>query len=79
MAKSPISQKQLRVKWLIMGGCGTVLLGLGVSCAIESGFLKHNGALWWQWALAGTGSLSLLISGVVILIKAAFKERQLKN
>lgn len=62
-----------------MGGCGAVLLGTGVSCAIESGFLKHNSTLWWQWTLAGTGSLVLLISGIVLLIKAAFIERQLKN
>ena len=79
MAKSPISQKQLRVKWLILGGCGALLLGTGASCAIESGFLKHNGALWWQWALAGTGSLALLISGVILLIKVAFIEQELKR
>lgn len=73
------SRKKLYRKWLFLGGLGALLLGTGVSCAIESGFLKHNGAPTWQWVLAGTGSLTVLISGIVILIKTAFLERELKE
>lgn len=73
------SKKKLHRKWLFMGGLGALLLGTGISCAIESGFLKHNGAPVCQWALAGTASLAVLISGVVVLIKTAFLERGLKE
>lgn len=57
------------------GGLGAIFLGSGISCAIESGFLKHEGAQVWHWVLAGTGSLALIIAGVILLIKAAFLEQ----
>lgn len=33
----------------------------------------------WEWVLAGMGSLSLIIFGVVLLIKAEFVEHRMKK
>ena len=78
MADPKTSKKKLRNIWLFTGGGGAVLLGTGISCAIESGFLKHSGVVWWQWVLGGTASLALVITGVILLIKSAFIEQNLK-
>lgn len=64
-------------KWLLTGGLGTTLFGLGICCVIESAFYKHNGAIWYEWAFFGTVSLSILITGVVLLIKAGLLENKL--
>jgi hypothetical protein len=74
-----MDRKTLRNKWLWQGGLGAALLGFGSCCVVESGFLKHNGAPIWQWTLFGTLSLCILISGVVLLIKAGFLGEALKN
>ncbi len=66
-------------KWLWSGGVGATLVGLGVSASIESAFLKHQGAELWYWMLLGTLSLSVLISGIILLIKAGHMENSLKN
>ena len=65
-------------KWLLTGGAGTSLFGLGLCAVVESGFLKHSGAPWWLWV--GLGSLSLVITmtGLVLLIKAGIMEKDLK-
>lgn len=73
------SKKKLKRKWLFRGGLGCLLVGTGVSFAIESGFLRHSGAPLWQWVLAGTVSLAILIYGVLMLIKTAFLEQKLKE
>lgn len=74
-----MGKKKLKRRWLLTGGFGAVLVGAGISCAIESGFFKNDGGPMLQWVLAGTGSLSLIILGVVLLIKAAFIEQRLKK
>ncbi len=78
MANAKSSKKKIKNTWLLTGGGGAVLLGAGISCAIESGFLKHSGVVWWQWVLGGTASLALVITGVILLIKSAFIEQNLK-
>ncbi|MGC1515055.1 MAG: hypothetical protein WA810_05715 [Maribacter sp.] len=79
MANGVTQKNKLKRNWLLLGGFGTLLVGTGISLAIESGFLKHEGAVWWQWASAGTGALSLVIVGIILLIKAAFVEQRLKQ
>ncbi|MEM1336242.1 MAG: hypothetical protein AAF717_01965 [Bacteroidota bacterium] len=64
-----------RGKWLWTGGSGASLLCFGLCGAIESGFLKHEGAPWYMWVIAGTFSLCGVVLGVVLLIKAGFLEQ----
>ena len=78
MADAKDSKRKLRNTWLLTGGSGAVLLGTGISGAIECGFLKHSGGIWWQWVLCGTVSLVLVMVGIILLIKSAFMERDLK-
>ena len=66
-------------KWLFTGGLGASLFGLGVCAVLESAFLKHSGALWCVWAVLGTLSLASMVMGIVLLIKAGFMERDMKQ
>ncbi|MEM7381077.1 MAG: hypothetical protein AAF361_07750 [Bacteroidota bacterium] len=72
-------RKALRKKWWLNGSLGALAFGTGLCCAIESGFLKHNGASWHLWVLAGTASLALVISGLVLLIRAGILGEVLKK
>lgn len=74
-----MNNAQLKRKWLLLGGIGASLFGFGICCTVESGFLKHGGAPIWKWVLFGTISLVVLISGLVLLIKAGFVGEQLKQ
>lgn len=65
-------------KWLLTGGSGAVLFGFGICAVIECAFLKHEGHFWYVWASLGTVSLAVLISGVVLLIKAGLMEKDIK-
>jgi len=71
--------KNLKKKWLLQGGIGASLFGLGLCCTIESAFLKHTGTIWYYWLSAGTVSLGITIFGLVLLIKAGSLENQLKK
>ncbi len=55
-------------KWFIRGGLGAALFGLGLCCLLESAFLKHGHSEVWLWAVAGTISLVITISGLSLLI-----------
>ncbi|HEA23393.1 hypothetical protein LCGC14_1797720 [marine sediment metagenome] len=71
--------KRKKRLWWIYGGTGSALLGLGVSCAVESGFLKHADEAWYIWATAGTISLCFIVAGVVFLIRAGLLDFEIKN
>ena len=73
------SYRKRRIRWWWQGGVGALLLGSGISCAVESGFLKHQDVPWYVWVLAGTGSFCLIIPGVVLLIKAGILENELQK
>ena len=67
--KSP-EYKKLKRKWWLLGGIGAVFLGSGLCGAIESGFLKHQGADLSVWFLYGTLSIGVLIVGLDIILRA---------
>ncbi|MEM6894806.1 MAG: hypothetical protein AAGD88_07265 [Bacteroidota bacterium] len=71
--------KNLKKKWLLQGGLGASLFGLGLCCTIESAFLKHAGVVWYYWLSAGTISIAVTILGLVLLIKTGNLENQLKK
>ncbi|WP_281540286.1 hypothetical protein [Maribacter aestuarii] len=74
-----MERKKLRKKWLFMGGIGASLFGFGLCCLVESGFLKYGDAPWYQWVLAGTVSLCIVMFGLILLLKASSLENQLKK
>ncbi|NKI32362.1 hypothetical protein [Croceivirga thetidis] len=69
----------LKRKWLLTGGFGALLYGFGICCVIESAFYKHSGAPLWEWVVLGTVSLSILLTGTVLLIKAGILGQKLKS
>jgi len=68
-----------RKKWWFYGAFGAVLLGSGLSLAIESSWWKHSETPDWYWILGGTAGIGLCLSGVVLLIKAGILNNELKN
>lgn len=79
MKKSNYNKKQLQKRYWWFGGIGTALLGFGLSALVESGFLKHGEATTWQWVLAGTVSLIIIMTGVNFLFESFACKQQLKN
>ena len=73
------NRKKLRREWFIKGTLGVLLFGFGLCCMIESGFLKHTGAAWYEWITAGTIALCITVSGVVLLITAGVLANELKK
>ncbi|MEL6918133.1 MAG: hypothetical protein AAFO99_10440 [Bacteroidota bacterium] len=63
--------RALKKAWFLNGAGGVCLFGFGLCCAIESGFLKHNGSQWFEWVLAGTLSLCIVVIGLVLLMKSS--------
>ena len=61
---------KLKKRYWMFGGVGTGLLGLGLSALVESGFLKHSNAPNWQWIVAGTCSLILIMTGINFLFES---------
>lgn len=74
-----MNQRKARRTWWIKGGVGAIMLGTGLSGAIESGFLKNNNEAGLLWILTGTLSLGLVISGVVFLIQAGLIDHELRK
>ena len=66
-----------RGKWWLNGFLGALLFGSGLSLAIESGFLKHEGSAWYYWIIGGTAGLGLALSGVVLLIRAGMLKHEM--
>lgn len=65
--------------WWLYGSLGAFLLGSGFSLAAEASHWKHAGQSFWQWTLGGIAGIGLLLSGVVLLIKAGVIERELRQ
>ncbi len=73
------NRKKIKREWFIKGTLGALLLGFGLCCMIESGLLKYSGAVWYAWVIAGTVSLCLTVSGVVLLVRAGVLANELKK
>lgn len=58
-----------RKRWLLYGALGSILLGSGVSLAIEASHWKHDGDDLWLWAGAGTIGIALMVAGICVLIR----------
>lgn len=53
-------------RWLIQAPLGLILIGAGLCFLVESGTMKHDGAPFWNWFWAGTGSLIVINAGICI-------------
>lgn len=74
-----MNKQQLKKRYWMFGGVGTGLLGFGLSALVESGFLKHSDVLDWQWILAGTLSLIVIMTGVNFLFESFRCKQKLDN
>jgi len=69
-----MKNSKLRNRWLLLGGSGATLVGLGLSATIEVAWYKHSGGTTWIWVVLGTLSLSVFMVGLILLIKAGLLE-----
>ena len=68
-----------KTKWWINGTVGALLLGSGLSIALECSHIKNDGGDFWLWVLGGTFGIGLVLSGVVLLIRAGILENNMRQ
>jgi len=56
--------KNHKKRWIIFSPLGLVLIGAGLSMAIDAGFYRMSGAETIDWILYGTAALIVLNSGL---------------
>lgn len=59
-----------KTKWLLFSSSGLMLVGLGLSMAIDAGFKKYNGESWF---LYGTFALIIFNSGISLFGQAVIE------
>ena len=68
-----------RKQWWFNGVTGAVLLGSGLSIALECSNIKQDGGDILTWVFGGTAGIGLVLSGVVLLIRAGIINHELKT
>ncbi|MCC5930804.1 MAG: hypothetical protein JJU28_16285 [Cyclobacteriaceae bacterium] len=58
--------QKFRFRWLLQGGIGAVILGVGLALLTEASFMRFTGAAFWNWFLLGTVALSLIVAALAI-------------
>ncbi|HKK39048.1 MAG TPA: hypothetical protein VJ949_06505 [Cryomorphaceae bacterium] len=61
-------------RWLIFAPLGLVLIGAGLSIAVDAGIYRMNGAETLNWVLYGTGALIVFNSGVSFFGQAVIEK-----
>lgn len=75
--KQPKSDGKLQKKWLLYGGGGLALVGLGLSLFGEALHLKYTVGSGYSWIVWGTLSLVVFNSGLAIFGQAVVFKSQL--
>jgi hypothetical protein len=55
-------------QWILRGGAGASLFGMGLCMTIEAAFDRFKGAAFSDWFYFGTLSLIVTIAGLCLLI-----------
>lgn len=58
-------------RWIIQAPIGLILVGAGLSLAIDAGYVKATGG---NWFLYGTSALVVFNSGICLVIDAAIRK-----
>jgi hypothetical protein len=61
-----------KTRWLLQSTLGLILIGTGLSMAIDAGFEKFSGN---AWVLYGTAALVVFNSGVCVTIDAGVRNK----
>ena len=61
-------------RWLIFAPLGLVLIGAGLSMAIDAGFYRMKGATTINWVLYGTGALIVFNTGLSFFGRAIIEK-----
>lgn len=72
-----MNNKEKRKRWWFNGAFGALLLGSGISLAIDASHWKFQEYAEWHWIIGGTAGIGLVVSGVVLLIRAGILRREL--
>jgi hypothetical protein len=59
-----MNQNKHRKRWLIFAPLGLILVGAGLSMAIDAGAYRASGADTLNWVLYGTGALVVFNAGL---------------
>ena len=59
-----------RQQWMLLGGGGASLFCFGLCGAIEIALLKYEGVAWSLWVPLGTAALTIMVFGLVLMIKS---------
>jgi hypothetical protein len=71
------NRKKIMKKYLIYASAGLVLIGAGLSMAIDAGFARASGD---DWVIYGTAALIVFNSGICIFGRAVVEQiREMKN
>jgi hypothetical protein len=65
-----MNDRQLKMRWLLHGGIGAVLIGTGLCLTLEVSHWKQVGATTLEWVVAGTISLSIFMAGISFIANA---------
>jgi hypothetical protein len=67
---------QPKAKWLLFSSSGLILVGLGLSMAIDAGFKRYSGEPWFFY---GTIALIIFNSGISLFGQAVIEFIQWKK
>ena len=57
-------EKKYRRLWFRSGAIGCILIGAGLSIALDALALRLDGAAWRAWGAEGTAGLIVLMAGL---------------
>lgn len=63
-----MKKSNARRRWFIQGTLGIVLVGFGLCLFSEASFFKQTNPPVWEWVAFGTGSLTVLMAGLILMV-----------
>jgi|TARA_R100000027_G_C2194786_1_gene78050 hypothetical protein len=69
----------IKQKWLFFTILGLILIGAGLSLAIDSGFYRMQNPEGWNWIYYGTFALVVFNSGICCFGQGVIYKARLEN